>query len=92
LQRGGNSSTVPLTQVTVPPPIHTWPSASRETCTRPRRPIAVPWLATYGAVARPDASSHCPSEAFRLPVTGSSIEVIIGLNARTSNASGEPSG
>jgi hypothetical protein len=83
---------VPLTQVTVPPPTHTWPSASREMCTRPRRPIAVPWLATYGAVTRPDSSSHCPSEAFRLPVTGSSIEVIIGLNARTSIASGEPSG
>ena len=40
---------MPLTQVTVPPPTHTWPSASRETWTRPRRPIAVPWLATYGA-------------------------------------------
>src|ERR1700751_4106592 len=25
------SSTVPLTQLTVPPPTHTWPSASRET-------------------------------------------------------------
>ena len=60
-------STVPLTQVTVPPPTHTWPSASRETCTRPRRPMAVPWLATYGAVTRAAASSHCPSEAFRLP-------------------------
>ena len=52
----------------------------------------MPWLATYGAVSRPAASSHCPSEAFRLPVTGSSTEVTFGLNARTSSASGEPSG
>ena len=54
--------------------------------------MTVPWLATYGAVTRPAASSHCPSEAFRLPVTGSSTEVTCGLNARTSRAAGEPSG
>ena len=79
-------------QVTVPPPTQTWPSPSWEMCTRPRRPIAVPWLATYGAVSRPVPSSHWASEAFRLPVTGSSAPEICGLNARTSSASGEPAG
>ena len=79
-------------QVTVPPPTQTWPSASWETCTRPRRPSAVPWLATYGEVTRPVASSHCPREALRLPVTGSSSDMTTGVNARTSSASGDPSG
>src|ERR1700691_434791 len=89
---GPYSLTVPSMQVTVPPPTQTWPSPSWEMCTRPRRPIAVPWLATYGAVTRPVLSSHWASEAFRLPVTGSSMPEICGLNARTSSASGEPAG
>jgi hypothetical protein len=39
-------STVPLTQVTTLPPTQTWPSSPEEMRTRPRRPMAVPWLAT----------------------------------------------
>jgi hypothetical protein len=42
----GYSSTWPVTQVTVPPPTQMVPPGSRETCTRPARPSAVPWLAT----------------------------------------------
>ena len=68
----GHSSTLPLTHVTVPPPTQIVPSPSTEMCTRPARPSAVPWLATYGAWSRPVPSSHCASEAFKLPVTGSS--------------------
>jgi hypothetical protein len=36
------ASTVPLTLVTVPPPTQIAPDSSADTCTRPRRPIAVP--------------------------------------------------
>ena len=62
-------------------------------CTRPDLPRAVPWLATYGALTRPVSSSHCASEALRLPVTGSSIVASpLRKNARTSMASGEPAG
>src|ERR1700729_1457961 len=88
------SATEPAMHVTVPPPTQTWPSSSRETCTRPRRPSTVPWLATYGAVTRPAEISHCAREAFRLPVTGSSPEVPSPLekSARTSSASGDPAG
>ena len=39
----------------------------------PGRPRTVPWLAAYGALTRPLSSSHWASEAFRLPVTGSSM-------------------
>ena len=62
-------------------------------CTRPRRPSAVPWLATYGALARPVRSSHAASEALRLPghrVLGRAP--VLGKNARTSNAAGEQAG
>jgi D-lactate dehydrogenase (cytochrome) len=52
------SSTWPATHVTVPPPTQMVPSESRETWTRPARPRTVPWLATYGALARPIRSSH----------------------------------
>ena len=38
------NSTAPSTHVTVPPPTQMAPSASTETCTRPARPSAVPWL------------------------------------------------
>ena len=38
--------------VTVPPPTQIVPSSSRETWTRPARPSAVPWAATYGALAQ----------------------------------------
>ena len=43
-------------QVTVPPPIQIVPSGSWVTWTRPARPSAVPWPATYGArgTAGPD--------------------------------------
>src|SRR5438552_5323631 len=87
------SSTRPATHVTVPPATQIVPSSSRETCTRPARPSAAPWLATYGAVARPVRSSQSASDAFRLPVTGSSaVEPAFGKNARTSNAAAEPGG
>ena len=77
--------------VTVPPPTHTAPSASCAMCTRPARPSAVPWLATYGAVARPLPSSHCATDALRLPVTGSSTDApSLGKNARSSNAVSDP--
>ncbi len=49
----GYNSTLPLTHVTVPPPTQIVPSPSTETCTRPARPSAVPWLAMYGACSRP---------------------------------------
>ena len=89
----GYSSTWPVTQVTVPPPTQIAPLSSAEMCTRPWRPSAVPWLATYGAVARPVRSSYSASEAFRLPVTGSSsVLPCFGRNARTSKACGEPGG
>jgi len=42
----GQSSAWPRTQVTVPPATQIVPSSSRETCTRPARPSAVPWLTT----------------------------------------------
>jgi hypothetical protein len=40
-------------QVMAGPPTQTVPSASCSMRGRPRRPRRVPWLATYGAVARP---------------------------------------
>jgi len=40
-------------RVTVPPPTHTAPSASCATWTRPARPSAVPWRATYGRASAP---------------------------------------
>ena len=43
----------------MPPPTQIVPSSSRETCTRPRRPSAVPWLATYGVCARPLSQQPC---------------------------------
>ena len=74
-------------QVTVLPPTQIVSLPSRETCTRPARPSAVPWLATYGAVTRPVLSNHSASDAFKLPVTGSSIvEPSFGMNARTEGA------
>jgi RimJ/RimL family protein N-acetyltransferase len=83
----------PVTPVFVPPPTQIVPSGSRVMCTRPRRPSAAPWLATYGAAACPAASSHPASDALRLPVTGSSpTPPRAGVKARTSNASGEPAG
>jgi len=45
-ERATYSSTWPRTQVTVPPPTQIVPSGPLETCTRPERPSAVPWLAT----------------------------------------------
>jgi len=43
---GPHNSTWPETQVTVPPPTQTVPSASLDTCTRPARSSIVPWLTT----------------------------------------------
>ena len=43
------ASIVPSMQVTVPPPTQTCRRRRRSTCTRPARPSAVPWRATYGA-------------------------------------------
>jgi hypothetical protein len=43
--RAGQSSTAPEMRVWVPPAIQTVPSGSAVTCTRPRRPRAVPWAA-----------------------------------------------
>src|SRR4030095_10019712 len=57
-QRAAQSSTWPRTQGPVPPPTQIVPSGSLETCTRPERPRAVPWLATYGTLALPVSSSH----------------------------------
>ena len=42
------SATVPVMQVTVPPPTQIVPSSSRVTWTRPARPSAVPWLRDVG--------------------------------------------
>src|SRR5690606_19551502 len=90
--RGGQSRTVPRTQVTVPPATQICPS-SCVMVTRPRLPRAVPCDATYGAVNRPDSSSQLASDALRLPVTGSSTATpFAGKNARTSIAAGAPSG
>lgn len=47
-------------------------SPSRSTWTRPARPIAVPWAATYDAGSTVPAS-HIASPAFNEPVTGSSV-------------------
>lgn len=83
----------PVRQVIVPPPTQIVPSASVEMCTRPARPSAVPWLATYGGRARPVSISHPASDALRLPVTGSStVAPSFGKNARTSYAQSDPSG
>src|ERR1700729_3784238 len=80
-------------QVTVEPPTQTAPSGSLVMRTCPFRPSTVPCRARYGARARPVASSHCASEALRLPVTGSSsMAPSFGENARTSNAAGPPGG
>src|SRR5690606_16617327 len=88
----GYRSTSPRRQVVVPPATQTCPS-SWVIRTRPRLPSTVPCAATYGAVNRPDSSSHMASDAFRLPVTGSSSVIpFLGRNARTSIAAGEPSG
>src|SRR5215467_7555603 len=43
-RRPDQSSAWPRTQLTVPPATQIVPSSSRETCTRPARPRAVPWL------------------------------------------------
>src|SRR5215469_2915062 len=93
LPRFGYRSTSPLILVAVAPDTQTVPSASASIRTRPRRPIAVPWLTRYGALARPDDSSHWAREAFRLPVTGSSTDrPPAGKKARTSIAHSEPVG
>ena len=81
-------------QVTVPPPTQIVPSASCVTWTRPARPSAVPWPATYGAVdppgsgsaSRPATRSGCPSPG------SSTVAPFCGKNARTSNAAVEPGG
>ena len=63
--------------------------ASSVMCTRPERPRTVPCRATYGAVRRPEPSSHWARAAFRLPVTGSSaVDPPSGKKARTSRLSG----
>ena len=52
----------------VPPPTQIVPSASCETCTRPARPSAVPWRATYGARARGRCrSSHWRERGVQAP-------------------------
>src|SRR5262245_35038449 len=87
------SSTSPATHVTVPPPTQIVPESSRSMWTRPARPSAPPWLATYGASTRPVRRSHSARDALRLPVTGSStVTPAFGTNARTSIAAGESGG
>ena len=45
------------------------------TCTRPRRPSTVPCEPRTPTATDPQPISHCAREAFRLPVTGSSIRL-----------------
>ena len=77
---------MPVMQATVPPPTQIAPSASAEMCTRPERPRtrALAGRCTARGHGRVP-SSHCASEALKLPVTGSSTSApSFGKNARTS--------